>query len=136
MKDKLITGYSVSSKIQACLLRGLQFADCTQLRLLDAWVVSEGVLVRIWLLQPAWIRNGRVFYSKSTSLQLCGTSLIGNEGGPVTHLMDTCRGTLQAVGNVMGSLYLSVLFLGDCLKFPSCCCTCMCTSVCSQAPTM
>lgn len=45
-------------------------------------------------------------------------NLIGSVCGPVTRFMATCRGTLQAVGNVMGSLYLSVLFLGDCLDFP------------------
>ena len=38
--------------------------------------------------------------------------------GPLTNLGAARRGTLQAVGNVMGSLYLSVLFLGDCLNLP------------------
>ena len=44
-----------------------------------------------------------------------GKNITGDVCGAVTHFTAIRRGTLQAVGNVMGSLYLSVLFLGKCL---------------------
>ena len=54
-----------------------------------------------------------------TQAHLCGY-VIGNTCGPLITWVAMRRGTLQAVFNVMGSLYLSVLFLGAASIFHFC----------------